>query len=64
MNALANGFICETCGTFHKFTLYVCAHSDVELIRVCHVCLATHNVLNFEAELIEEGRMPAKDGQA
>lgn len=53
---LPQGFNCGTCATFHKYDAYVLAHASDVLVHTCDKCGAKHEIFEFVAEQIEEGR--------
>lgn len=55
-----SGFNCETCGTFHAYSVYALAHCDVELMHTCSTCGAQHSILDCTAKLLTPGVKPAE----
>lgn len=49
------GFTCETCGTFHKYALYVYAHTRDIITHTCD-CGAKHNIIMLHASQIKKGK--------
>ena len=52
---LSDGFNCSTCGTYQKYSAYVFAHWDIELIHTCE-CNAKHRIKRGLAQQIESGQ--------
>ena len=50
---MSKGFTC-LCGKYHAYSMYVFAHSDVELVFTCDVCGRKYTVLNFDVDLYED----------
>jgi hypothetical protein len=59
---IAKGFTCRTCATFHRFDVYVYAHTTVTLKHTCD-CGALHQVRNLQAYQTKAGKKPKRGKQ-
>ena len=63
MGSPDNGFHCEWCGEWHKFSIYVYAHMRDVLTHTCKFCGAKHEIVMMSAGMSKKGRKDLKDGR-
>lgn len=56
MARLAKGFNCGTCNTFHRYDLYVYAHTRDVITHTC-ACGAQHKIVMLNAKQSRKGKV-------